>query len=422
MRQTDTVVLKKGTWFQMRNNEEALLGEIVDFQQDEENPELYWLKCKLHFDYNAEQEMDQEKLYSSRDFETFRDLQLYTEDAGEDLLENAIDNIRERGDRDEREMPNIGEELARLAGEAMQAGIGRLIPDTVENDQRRPVVDPGPSRERRRPRERVEGPGEPTHAEPREGETREEPVYIRRTEYNDNQPLPSDDSERFKTPLGSGDMKSIVSLFNVNSSASWETINTIIEETGHLLLSYTNSSTREKIIQTKLNFLAAHDWVTLEVKSLYELEFKDKITKAVYLGGDHWLMNPEENNDIDGLKDHAYIKIDMDRIQNFSVKKLDDSSLVLDIGTKVMSHVNPSDLQYLSDRGSQEIFCMATGERAQLTKKDISKSWEKALVYDYYLGGSLDLRLSIKDFNEVDSVKKLATVREDAPVLEALAA
>ncbi len=404
MRQTDTVVLKKGTWFQMRNNDEALLGEIVDFQQDEDNPELYWLKCIMHFDYNTQSDMEFEKLYSSRDFEGFRDLQLYTSDAGEDLLENATENS-ERDDEvtSDAETTNVREMLNRLA-------TGRAIRGDY------------PELQRDRRRERVVGPGEPTREGDARAEPVAEPVYIRRTEFNDNQPLPSDDSERFQTPLGSGDMKSIVSLFNVNPSASWETINTIIEETGHLLLSYTNSSTREKIIQTKLNFLAAHDWVTLEVKGLYEFEFKDKITKAVYLGEHHWLMNPDENNDIDGLKGHAYTKIDMDLIQNFSVNKLDDSSLALEISNEVMLHIEPNDLQYLSDQGSQEIFCIASGERIQLIKKDISKSWEKALVYDYYLGGSLDLRLSIKDFNEVSSIKKLATVREDAPVLEALAA
>ncbi len=412
---TNTVTLKKGTWFRMDHDGLAQLGEIVDFQRDESNPDLFWFKCIIHFKYNESQETNVEKLYSSQDFERFNRLELYEAEAGQEILSNAT-----RMSVEEPERLRGIQELLRDMTEGINP-LGMIDRDGERPIRAREIEDTETARDIRRPAQRRPRGQQDQAVDPSE-ETRPEPDYTRAFHFHDETDRTMEETVPFKTPLGSGDMKTILKLFMASPVESWRAIDTIVEETGHLIMTYANASTRQKIIQTKINFLVKHNWIDLEVKSLYELEFKDEKTKAIYLGGNYWAMQAETDNSIIGLAGRTHTKIDTVLIQNFKINKLEDSALSLEIGSKVLPTINPTDIDYFAEQGNEEVFCIATAEREFLVKKDINKSWEKALTYDYYLGGAIDPRVSVKEFNDVDSIRKLATIKEDAMVLEALAA
>jgi len=391
MPNTNIVTLRKGTWFQMRTNDESLLGEIVDFQRDETNRDLYWLKCNMVFNYGDNVSMDYEKLYSSRDFEEFIQLELYSEENGRNMLQHAMARLR-----DSEELAVEG--LSRIIREHR----GDIPPRTIM-DRVRQAVDAVPVADEETPRE-------------------PERVYTGIQGFNPVGTMPTIDSKTFKTPLGSGDMKSVLSLYEANPDTSWEAINIIIQETGHLLLTYTHADLRDQIIQQKVKTLLNTDTIELEVNRLYKLTFNDLSTSAIYLGKERWAMHAETCNQIDDIRGKEFVSIFENQLRYFKITNLDDQDMADRIKRRVIPDINPQEIQSCAESGNLKITCVASEEKTLITKNEIGKNWEKAFVYIYYLGGTIDNRMNLKDFDDVDSIKKLATVRGDNLVLEALAA
>ncbi len=428
----NVVTLKKGTWFQMSTDQDRLLGEIVDFQRDEANPDLYWLKCNMLFDYGADAGMDTEKLYSSRDFEGFRELYLYEEDEGRSMLIRALEHTRAR----EEEPPPRGDTIA----DALER-LRRIIPidisvpdrldETGRPEQERIFTGPGEpveegrAQETRRPRRRREnGQAEDRDRDGVQEAAREpERVYLGTQGFNPLGLFPTIATQEFKTPLGSGDMKAVLSLYEANPKSSWEAVNVIIQETGHLLLTYTNATLRDKIIQHKVKSMLNTNTFELEVNGLYKLEYDGVSTTAMYLGAERWATHPETCNQIEDLRGKKLTAVFAIQLTSFKVSEVtDDPALAELINGTILPDINPRDIAHYAERGNLEITCIANEEKEVIVKKEIGKNWEKAFVYAYYLGGELDTKMALKEFDDVDSIMKLATAREDAPVLQALAA
>ncbi len=378
---SNQVTLKKGTWFYFRHDNEAKLGEIIDFAKDEERPDLYWFQCTLHYDLQVNQEIDENKLLSSRNFEQFRELDLMTEEDGENALERLIERDRERRQQEQEQ----------------------------ESPER-------PTRER--PTRAVES--EESEPEDTDSEDAAEPErdYISSQMFRPTHGSLNILSSNFKTPLGSGDMKSILKIYEADSDRSWQAVDTMIEQTGHLLLTYTNAATRRSIINHKVDYLASHDWQELEVRALYELTYGNLITKAIYLGGNHWMTKPYDHNAIDGLEGKILIAIGVNEIKDFRVARIEDNE-IRDFILDSIDGIRPSDLTHLAGVEDKRIYCQTSAD-ASIEKKEISKNWEKAFTYNYYLGEDLDLRLPVSEFNDREAIEKLATAREDTAVLEVL--
>ncbi len=376
----NNVVLRKGTWFQMRNGEEASLGEIVDFQKDEDHPELYWFKCQIHFDFIANEPTDREKLYSSLDFETFYQLRLLEKEAGEQLLEDAITHARALH---EGPVQSIREGFDRAAME-------------------------------RRPRPRT-GQGLEAASRQEIGEEEDpvmvpEPAYLNISAFSIEEESSLIASKYYTIPLGSGSMKTILKMYSAQPKEFWETINASIEETGHLLLTYTNIDLRQTIVNQKINYLLNHETVTLKVKELYKLNFKDQETEAMYLGDGYWTTLNMTSNTIDGLRGKSFSNIDNKILNKFTVTPIYNGELSIEIEQTVLPSIDPQQLERLADAGEAKVVCVTSSERNAIPSSDISKNWEKAFEYNYYTSAELDPRLDLTAFQAVDNIKKLATI------------
>ncbi len=387
---SNTVTLKKGTWFHFNNQGETKLGEIVDYQRDDERADLHWFKCHLHYNSNERCSMDEEKVYSSRNFEQFSSLDLFEEEEGRQILNSLIE--RDQG----REAPRQN---------------ARTISDMIEAAAREAQMTPGA-----RPLDNSDN-SDDTDAEQTDRE------YQPRSIFRPMNDLPDIESKKFQTTLGSGDMKSVLKLYEANPERSWNTVDTIINETGHLLLSWTKSDLRQKIINQKINYLTKHNWMDLEINSMYELQYQDNITIGIYLGDQHWAMHPTRKNEISELVGKTYIMI-KENINDFYIRLIDkrENQDIHDRIIRVMEEISPSEIRSLSEGGNNSVYCRSDSDNVEIARRDVSKNWEKAFVYNYYTGGDMDTRLKLDQFNSSDkkAITRLAEVRKDTEVLEAM--
>ncbi len=374
MRTTD-ITLDRGTWYHAISDQISVLGEIVDYSEDGEQQGLYWFTCLNHFDIGNNAALSNRVRYSSRQFEQFSTLNLFSEEEGRHHL--AMFTERLQPTATER-----GPERVREVGDTSDAS-DMAEPEEVEETQ--------------------------SFMEARSFSMDE---AITR--------LPRSKSKNFNIPLGSGDMKTTLKFYESDPERSWDAIDSFINETGHLILQYNGSSGRQKILNQKMDWLVGHSWMELEIKELYELEYNSKKTSAVYLGGQHWLMDAMINNQIDSLRGNTYSSIQVEDLKKFTVRKLVDSNLKDNL-LENLSDIKPEDVIRFADAGPSSIYCINDSRNDFIPKKDIGKNWEKAFTYGYYIGGDLDTRLDIKNFDDVESIEKLATARGDTEILAALA-
>ncbi len=378
------VTLKKGTWFYYRDRGNSNLVEILDYEQDTERADLHWFKCLVRFDLANGVEMGEETTFSSRNFEQFEHLELFTEERGREILETRVRQLRE-------DRPSIMTQIERASEAAPM--LGRLSRDT--------------------------------EAEVRTEEDSEEEVsYRERSVFRPSLHVPHISAKDFKTPLGSGDMKSILKLYEANPETSWDAVDTIINETGHLLLTYTNNNTRQNIINQKLTWLNQHHSITLECNSMYNLNYKGKITTAIYIGNYHWAMHRSIDNDIDNMVGGSFMMIPKETMISFMIDEVNIEDhrnkyqLILDT---TISEIDPETFSELRESTNNEVYCLSDSQTTSIPKKDVSKNWGKAFTYNYYIGGNMDTRLDLKNLDDVASIEKLAMAREDTEVLAALA-
>ncbi len=428
---TENVTLRKGTWFYFSTETETKLAEIVDYQVDDERSDLHWFKCIMKYDARAEESMDSEKVYSSRNFEQFRSLDLFDEERGREILRDfeQRDQRRREHQRQEQQEREEGEESdIEETSDREGRNIAEVLEDLVSETRRNRTTEARPRPARTRPA-RARPATQPTYAEPNDiniPQTGEASAPER--EYQPRSVFPTEAAranirgKNFKVPVGSGDMKSVIKLYEADNELSREAIDNIVNETGHLLLTHTGHDTRQKIINQKLDFLAKHKWMDLVINEMYQLEYNDKITIAIYLGKQHWAMHPSLKNEISELTGKTFVLIEDQIIKNMIIEeysKISDDEMYHSIKNTFVE-INPEEIQYLSEDRNSTIYCKSRTESEAISKRDVSKNWEKALVYNYYLGESLDSRLDIKAFKDAKAIEKLAKVRDDTKVLAAL--
>ncbi len=342
-------------WFRARSEHDAKLGQIQNITKDGERDDIHWITCSIKANLSEERSLNEEVTFSTRDFEQFYELQSMPDGRATSLLGSIEETEAHRG----------------------QAEEASPVADRLEEE--RPTL---------------------------ESVTYQPEIPTARVSY-----------KLTNTPLGSGKMKSTIRLYEANPTRNWNAIDSIIEETGHLLFTYTDSIVRKMIIDQKIDALLNHAKMELKVNTLYELTKDDKTTKAIYLGG-HWAMMPQVENDIVGFRYNNFVKLEKQFYCDFRIKEADDSELQLQILEKIVSEIDNEHLRIMRE-GDHMVYVQSDPSNS-IEKEDISKNWEKAFVYDYFLGSSLDPRLPIHDFDQ-KTIKKLAVARNDTRVLEALA-
>ncbi len=377
---SSVLTLKKGTWFYYRHEGNVNLAEIVDYARDEDRADLHWFKCIIHFDVANNTLSNLEITFSSRNFEQFQQLDLFEEEEGRRVLNDLIERTHPE-ETTEESLPSITQVIGRLT---------RDRPSEAED-----TASDNDATER---------------------------AYQPSSTFQIRNQLSDISSSNFNTPLGSGDMKSILKIYTADPETSWDAIDNSINETGHLMLTYTNNHTRQKIIDQKLDQLTKHHWVTLEINNMYNLNFSEEHTKAIYLGDHRWVMHPSVNNNIEGLMGRTYTTIHDKEIKSFQITEIgvvDNQELHASI-LRIMGEINPRDIEQLAAMGSKDTYCATSSQRESISKKDIHKNWEKAFVYNYYIGGDLDTRLDLKSFSDVKAIENLAEARRDTEILAAL--
>ncbi len=358
---TTEATLNRGTWYYAETDTGSYFGEIQNFEEDSDHPGLYWFMCMNHFDTRQNISINNRVRYSSRDFEQFSTLNLFSTEDGRMHLRHLTD---------------------RAASVSADADASQ--------------------------------------------DAEQERSYIESNQFSTEDSLgslPTQSTKKFSKSLGSGDMKTMLSVYEANPSLSFDIINKVIDETGHLLLTYTNNNVRQKIINQKINWLQNRHTMMIEPDSLYKLSYHNKDTIAIYLGDEFWAMHPTLNNSIRNTTGSKFIKIQKTDMINFRIQKLDlgqnreaNTRIIQD----VMSEIDPSRLDELSSSPNTEVYILSPEAKESIPKKEVSKNWQKAFVYNYYIGGTLDTKLDLNGFNDHDSIKKLAEIRNDTEVLEAM--
>ncbi len=467
-----STTLNRGTWFFMWDRNMSYLGEIIDYEEDSNVQGLHWFKCNLHYDRITNEEMREERTFSSRDFEQFRELTLMTPAEGQSTLQQLISHqgmeaaaaaagaptvqAAATPDADATdaampavtEMPSAAQLHAAIAGRSdpemlsatqLRASIaGRPDPEAVQPTQpTQPTpadaavigeelaltVNPmgNPYAAPLAPAARVAAPINGPAVFPAEVAP-PPPNYINRQVFRprvDNTDIPF---TTYDTPLGSGNMKSVMALYESNPKDSWESVDKGVSQSSHQFFIYAGKEASDKIVQQKLDYLSHHKWLSMEINHLYMLSFDGMDTKCIYLGKNTWAMHPVIDNEIPGLVGLKYVNIFKDSIQYFTILKLDqdstDNQAVIENIARVIENIDPNQLTVGQDE-LDEIYCKSdTVEDIQ--HRDITRAWEQALVYNYYTGAELDPRLDVKAFADQETLSSLATVREDTRVLELL--
>ncbi len=367
---TTEVNLNRGTWYlaKVSRESDAILGEIIDFQEDPEAPGLHWFACVNRFNITNNSETDDRVRYSSRDFEQFSTLDLFSSEDGNLHLRTLTERSQVIGSQD------------------MTA--------------------------------------EPTESAESEESARS---YIDNNVFSEEgslESLPRSSSKKYSRSLGSGDMKTMLKVYEANPALSFGVINDVIDETGHLLLTYTSNAIRQKIINQKIDWLSNRHTMSLSPDNLYKLSYRGKDTIAVYLGDQYWAMHPEQSNSIPDLIGNKFVNIQKNLMINFNVQRLDfsqDREIHSSILETSVSDINPERIQMMKNAGDTDVYVLSEETLDRIPKKNISKNWQKAFVYNYYIGGTIDTKLDLKHFDDSDSIEKLAEARKDRSVLMALA-
>jgi hypothetical protein len=357
------VTLKKGIWFIYQNNDnDVRMGTILDIRKDPDT-EVHWFKCRMFYDIWARRTIDGESVISSSDFERFQSLETFEEEQGKEILKSYLE-------RDERAEQLLAVEQAR--------------DDTDPHDEDEPTLQ---AEEFDPPRARVA--------------------------------MAYDHTE---IPLGSGEMKSILKLYEANPRYTWQTIDNIIQSTGHLLLTYTNNDLRQKIVQNKIDYLLNRNWVKFQDGKMYKMEYNGEITIAVYFSS-NWVTSPRSNNNIAGLRGNALTFIHEEDLRNFKIETVsesDYSQLYQNLKNTINHEIDKSELYDPFD--NIKILCRTDEFRAKIPAKEIERNWQKAFVYNYYISGNLDPRLDLANFQDSAAIRSMAEIKKDSVVLEALAA
>jgi hypothetical protein len=357
------LTLTNGTYFIIDLERGRFFGQIQSYQEDPDNPGLYWFDCNYIFDFNAQSKIDTRTKLSSRNFEQAHRLQLVDEEEAQRMIRN-INHIDSEDEQEEPEEPEESEEP--------EEPRERLRPITIENEHRS---------------YRSVGVEE----------------------------LPD-------IPVESGDMKTLIKLYKADPIKTWQKINEIVSKTGHLLFTYLDQSLREKLINQKIEFTKGFRKITLSYNNMYSLKTEEEETKAIYLGDNHWAMLPNKENNIPALSGYSFIKTRTSFLENYSIVEIHDSALKAEIRDKTISAINR---EYLDELQFADHITLYTKRRESMEKvsaNELGKNWEKALVYNYFIGGEINRDIDLTTFEEKQTLAQLAKIRNDQYVIDQVAA
>jgi hypothetical protein len=351
-----TMTLNKGTWFDMVDHEtNRVIGEIVDYEKDDMSNQ-YWFKCLIHFSFNDEGLNGNHVSMSARDFESFPRLELFDENEGRERVNYFAQQVER---------------------------------------QRAPVERAEPSPEQELPQRAYQEP---------------------RVFHDRNQTRLSEVAEptAYTVELGSGNMKTMLRLFEDAPAKIFESINKVIRETGHLLLTYAKANVRQKIVDYKVIYENSHSFLQLEKGAVYTLTYRGNETVAKYVSRDVWVTHLEDKNNIPEMQFKMFHQIDIELLVDFQIQKV-ENQLSFNF-TREMGEINPE----WSEHPEFEVYCKNTN--SDKIKMDLN--WQKAIVYHYIMGGTIPENIDISSFQsqEKENIKELANIRDDQKILSLLEA
>jgi len=378
-----TLTLDKGTWFDMiDSNDERIVAEIIDYEHDA-GTNQHWFKCKIHFAFQDASLIGNIISLGARDFEGFPRLEIFDEREG-----------KARADYFQRQAAQ-NETQETVLAEAEVQTFGDIIREAVS-----------------RPTQRDDIQAQQPEEQPETQEPQEERAYRSADTFRHVSHSSYPNPENYTIELGSGNMKTTLKLFDEAPEKIFPVINKVVEETGHLIMTYSGNKIRQKIIDHKVIFEKEHSMVRLEKGKVYSIEYRGKETIAKYLGTSLWVMHRRTDNNIPGMSGRTFLSVPPESFVDFHVQKVANQE----------HYAFENELQDIDprwrDESEYEVYC----KNPHTNPIRLDKKWQDAVIYNYIMGGTIPEDIMISQFEEKETIEELARIRNNHQILSLLTA
>jgi len=218
------------------------------------------------------------------------------------------------------------------------------------------------------------------------------------------------------------DLQNFIILAEKQPQKMFPLFDCAIKTHGHVIMKKFTADMRDIFIQMKLDFVSKFAEKKFQKFRFYHATKKnnsDIFFEGMYLGDEYWFI-PEGSNFRMDITDYSVLKLK--NFRDYNYEKLQEDQRRIDETLALFSDIFPSsfnadminfkELTYLEERDVELDF---------ITKNELGKNWEKAIIYHYFLGGDINIdKLEIQTFEEAAALKVLAEKKNDAKVLERL--
>jgi hypothetical protein len=218
----------------------------------------------------------------------------------------------------------------------------------------------------------------------------------------------------FSINLSSGDMKTINAIAEKKPEKVFPIIDKAVQEHGHILLTYIQGDLRRDFIDLKINKCLITDTIQIRPGETYEFKRVNEKMYAKFIGaGNLWFI--KKINGFSEFQDN-FVFLNPEHLLNVNAQKIE---IPMDDRIQDLSNEVQSNIEYDNSPFTLEI--LLTEKNSKVKAEMLGAKWEKLIIYNYFLGGTLDWDLiDINTFKEKSALKKLAVVKKDTNLLEKL--
>lgn len=366
------VTLDKGNWIVVSLDGARTFGEITDYTDDSDNPDIKWVQVQLKFDMNEEAPMDLQYSFSNLELSRADELTVFDEERGRDYYRRLLMHMHERS-----------QEMA----------------ETEEVEAATPDDEVDVERTLRRLRQAVDGMVERPNTQV----------------YEPNLDIPLDPTS-FDLTLTSGDMQTVINIAEKNISLVFGVIDKGINELGHVVFKYLPKHIREKTIHAKIDHLMEFNTIKFQTHHVYLLIVnEDEKAKAMYIGKDLWYI-PRDGSTIEGIHNHTIAKIKQEYIDGFEIKPLiEDVDGIIEEG---LESIKAYDSELINLEASQTGRQKRTEGLEKITGEMLGDHWVDAITFAYFEKDQIPWdKMDVTTFKTKDAISMLAASRNELSVL-----
>jgi len=220
-------------------------------------------------------------------------------------------------------------------------------------------------------------------------------------------------NDKHQVGFSTGDMKTIIRLFEAMPEKTWPRIENLVAESGHQILKFMKRETRQKMIEYKIQWDQTHQSLTFQPGKIYEFENEQhKKTTAIYAGSYFWLTEETNKNHIPDMVGSMLHEFNSTTIKRFTIHEKNS----YENENKLKNIYN----QYRNTLPSEAITVICKTDNNSKIKLD--HKWQDVIFYHYFLGGEIPKEINLLEQDNSHLFKKLALARNDQETIERLEA